>query len=1295
MKFLKKYYLTILIIFTAGSIFAQVAVVTPNGGESLEVGSTYHITWTSTGVTNVKLEYSVDSGNNWVSIIASTADAPKDYSWTVPATISATCEIQISDADVPATIDVSDAVFSIVKPSAPAPNLPLDEAKKQLLSPTISWAAVPSATQYLLEISEDPNIVINKTSATVNAPAISYAAAVLSYNKTYYWHVRAVVGGINSDFSTTRSFETKISTPTLSTPSDLSTWIATNANLTWNAVGGAENYTLQVSTDIAFPNFVYNNAALVGTSQAMNGLSNNQTYYWRVKATQADGNESDFSTIRSFSTIPAPTLTSPADLAANYKFTKVTYNWAVVANAVSYELKVSQNANFTVAETKTYTSATNTYTPVDLLVYARTYYWKVNAKVGTINSDYSPTYSFTVGTPSSLINDGDAIVSFDHTKGTISELTFLHGSGNQLLNTSLNTKSKAGLGRILNEENSKLVAWTEAAGSRVYTYENTLYGSKTLTITWNATGIVLNMVLNLDANKAAVLSPSWLPGGATGPLHDFIVYAGSNDLLSKATLTYPGVATTLFTGGTVLTAMYDDRYDEFFGFKSATEANTKIQQAIAFGPTYTYDKNAAPQVINLSFAVMSKSDFFTWANKKYIIVNAPTIAQKILDQSTQTLKWDYFGFATDVDIKLSIDGGTTFPLSPTFVSALNDGSEDYTLPDLSANVPLNNCKIQVSSAGVEGNSAPFSIVKEATSVISIADNFTVSPSGDVTVPIVISPADNTLVNALDIRLMYDKEILSYKRSTVDAAFDNWTMDVTNNASGGFLQIGGFKNDDGLAINTQNTIVLVTFTAKSTARVGVQTGLKVNNLYLSLADESAKALSVSGVDGLVTIYSGVSGYFRYIINKKPIYVTGAIKFENTEMSISIDGNTNAVGKFDFSNIKPGSDFVLTPKTDLSLPDPITLAVDAVDARKAFDAREGGTTPFQNDLQKMAADINGDGIINSTDAFAILQISTGALTAADFNESKWIFVDSTFKLTSSNWQTAPNTISYTPLDTLKARQTFWGVIRGDADGDYSPSTIVALSKIFAATQVLDPNTVMYSTPQRMTIKPGDTLSLPIYIKLNGSKIAAFNISVEVNPEILAYTNKYSIGNSIPAGTGWSFSTHFDSNGKLNIGATDFVGAIDPISQDGLIAFFKFVVKGNPKLGDSCGVKILNASASDAKYINLSVSSSGGQVIVSNLTDVSENNNIDFNYSLNQNYPNPFNPSTFIEYSIKNEGLVKVDVYNVLGELVISLVNKQQNAGKYKVEWNASQCASGIYFYRINSGEFVQTRKMLLIK
>ena len=85
----------------------------------------------------------------------------------------------------------------------------------------------------------------------------------------------------------------------------------------------------------------------------------------------------------------------------------------------------------------------------------------------------------------------------------------------------------------------------------------------------------------------------------------------------------------------------------------------------------------------------------------------------------------------------------------------------------------------------------------------------------------------------------------------------------------------------------------------------------------------------------------------------------------------------------------------------------------------------------------------------------------------------------------------------------------------------------------------------------------------------------------------------------------------------------------------------------------------------------------------------------YALSQNYPNPFNPSTVINFSIPESGLVTLKIYNVLGQEVVELVNDVKSAGSYEVTFDASNLTSGMYVYTITSGNYSATKKMMLLK
>jgi len=116
------------------------------------------------------------------------------------------------------------------------------------------------------------------------------------------------------------------------------------------------------------------------------------------------------------------------------------------------------------------------------------------------------------------------------------------------------------------------------------------------------------------------------------------------------------------------------------------------------------------------------------------------------------------------------------------------------------------------------------------------------------------------------------------------------------------------------------------------------------------------------------------------------------------------------------------------------------------------------------------------------------------------------------------------------------------------------------------------------------------------------------------------------------------------------------------------------------------------------NLSVASDKVEAYTPQVVSVEENpisEIIPCEYLLSQNYPNPFNPTTTIKYSIPELSFVTIKIYDVLGSEVATLVNEEKSEGSYELNWNAVNLPSGVYFYRIQAGNFIDTKKMILLR
>jgi hypothetical protein len=157
-----------------------------------------------------------------------------------------------------------------------------------------------------------------------------------------------------------------------------------------------------------------------------------------------------------------------------------------------------------------------------------------------------------------------------------------------------------------------------------------------------------------------------------------------------------------------------------------------------------------------------------------------------------------------------------------------------------------------------------------------------------------------------------------------------------------------------------------------------------------------------------------------------------------------------------------------------------------------------------------------------------------------------------------------------------------------------------------------------------------------------------------------------------------------GVLDLGAassyTEFssdITWIDPSNPD--TAYFAFYV--------------VNASS----QTNIGTTFFLDDLSYSNVTGIQPADNVPAVFELAQNYPNPFNPSTVISYTIPKESFVSLKVYNLLGQEIASLVNEDQTSGTYKIDFSAGgfNLTSGVYLYTLKAGNYVQTRKMMLLK
>ncbi len=209
---------------------------------------------------------------------------------------------------------------------------------------------------------------------------------------------------------------------------------------------------------------------------------------------------------------------------------------------------------------------------------------------------------------------------------------------------------------------------------------------------------------------------------------------------------------------------------------------------------------------------------------------------------------------------------------------------------------------------------------------------------------------------------------------------------------------------------------------------------------------------------------------------------------------------------------------------------------------------------------------------------------------------------------------------------------------------------------------------------------------------------------NSNITISLNGYFLSDESGDLTQWAFpDTLIGPNDYLIIWADDEEG------QPGLHANFKLSASGEEIVLVAPDTTIVDQVTFGAQPTDLSTGrypNGTGSFVLMNptfsaentpgISDVDDSNNGQpIDYVLYQNYPNPFNPSTTISFSIPVQGNVSLKIFNVIGQEVAALVNENLSTGNYSFNWNASNQPSGIYFYNLQTGNFVETKKMILLK
>jgi hypothetical protein len=223
-------------------------------------------------------------------------------------------------------------------------------------------------------------------------------------------------------------------------------------------------------------------------------------------------------------------------------------------------------------------------------------------------SDKLVPFDGHVACTSSIINSEVELV-FDHYCGCIEELTYKLGSNTNVVDVSWNFKNGTGLGRLLNEGGTKLVSCDVKTSTATLEYVNyALYDKKTLAMSWDSQGLIVEVTVS-NLKSASQEGGVWRPGGANDAF-DWVRVVKADKTTQDFKLVYPGNYQAIWSGESLGIAIWDDNFDEAFGYRYPPGRPISIGNGMSVdGPNQSFP---AAGTYSFSFAIMHKSDLLSW-----------------------------------------------------------------------------------------------------------------------------------------------------------------------------------------------------------------------------------------------------------------------------------------------------------------------------------------------------------------------------------------------------------------------------------------------------------------------------------------------------------------------------------------------------------------------------------------------------------------------------------------------------------------------------------------------------------
>jgi hypothetical protein len=524
----------------------------------------------------------------------------------------------------------------------------------------------------------------------------------------------------------------------------------------------------------------------------------------------------------------------------------------------------------------------------------------------------------------------------------------------------------------------------------------------------------------------------------------------------------------------------------------------------------------------------------------------------------------------------------------------------------------------------------------------------------IEVPLLALGFNGHAIGGLEIHIGYDQGCLEF-----DSLSSDFLSGADINVADGQIHLVWENISNPLALTDSVELFTMRFMVDGRLDSSCAIDWLANNLVVDPRGEPYANIIYNPGGVTVVEFHEICGHVVYYDSLRPVQGVNIALTGRLQRTGQSDSN----GLFCFENIIGGNYFLIPA---LSQNDPGVTVADVIKVRRQIIHLESFDSPYKF----VAADVNRSGGVNVSDAVKIQRYLANLDTLPSGN---WTFIDSSYSINDTNWPNAPHTIGVSLGNQDISNLGFIGVRMGDVDGSWPGDDI--LREVRSDTVNLEPNSVFGM--------PGDTVAL-IITGRGIVNVAGIEMHLSYPAGALGFIG---VGSEVLTG-----STFNGGNGSVDFVWDDLLNPVTLADGIGLVSLIFRIEDNAPEL---ITISFMSAHVANEIGSEFQVITGEGQVRRGPTGLGNENTKIPESFVLCQNHPNPFNPTTTIEYGLLQASQVSIDIYDLLGRKVMSLVNDYQQAGFHHVVWDASNAPSGIYLYKITAGDLTTTRKMLLLK